>query len=830
MKQTFKVEGMTCASCAQTVEKALGKAEGVKEAVVNLTTEEATLTYNDQALSFDQVQSIVQSSGYDLVKEDSSSWVPLTNASMVQTYAIDGMTCASCAQTVEQAVNRLSEVKQAAVNLATEQMQVVWDSSDVIDPDLIQNTVDQAGYEAALVLSANDRYEQSQAKKEAKLKEEKTRLMWMAVFTIPLFILTMGPMLGMPLPSIIDMHHNFVNNALLQLALTIPVIWLARGIFVRGFKTLLNGHPNMDTLVAIGTSAAFIQGLVMTFLMATGRVVPEGHPDLYFESAAVILTLITLGNYMEELAKGKTSAAIKNLMDLTPDEARRVNADGSVEMVPVELIQLGDLIQVRPGESLPVDGEIVTGQSSIDESMLTGESMPVEKNVGDNVTGASINKTGSFTYKATKIGQDTLLAQIVQMVQDAQGSKAPIAKLADVISSYFVPIVIILAILSGLMWYFIIGESLPFALNIFISVLIIACPCALGLATPTAIMVGTGNAAQKGILFKSGVALENTHHADAILLDKTGTITQGQPTVNDFVVVDGLDEIEALRLVASAESVSEHPLGEAIVNYATNEKQLSLLAVDSFDSITGQGIVAVIGDKTVKVGNQKLMQGVNHFDQTATQQAEAFAQAAKTPMYFAIDDNYAGIVTVSDPIKETSFSAVQQLKAMGLEVIMITGDNRFTAEKIAEQAGIDRVFSEVMPEDKADMVIKLQNEGKHVIMVGDGINDAPALAQADIGMAIGSGTDIAMESADTVLMHDNLEDVVTAIDLSNKTIRNIKQNLFWAFAYNVIGIPIAMGLLHLFFNGPLLNPMFAALAMSLSSVSVLMNALRLRNA
>ncbi|MGO4937710.1 heavy metal translocating P-type ATPase [Fundicoccus sp. Sow4_H7] len=830
MKESYKIEGMTCASCAQTVERALKKTNGVSDAVVNLTTEEATLTFADQALSFEEVQRVVQQSGYDVVKEENEGWINLNNASTVQTYAIDGMTCASCAQTVEKAINQLDAVKQAAVNLTTEQMQVVWDGAEKIDPDLIRDTVDKAGYEASLVLSANDRYEQAQAKKEGKLKAIKNRVIWMAVFTVPLFILTMGHMVGMPLPQFLDMSTHPINNALLQLALTIPVMWLGRGIFQTGFKALFNLHPNMNSLVAVGTSAAFIQGLVITFLLVTGNLVTHGHPDLYFESAAVIITLITLGNYMEELAKGKTSSAIKNLMDLTPDVARRVNEDGSVETVAVELIQLGDLIQVRPGESLPVDGEIVSGQSSIDESMLTGESMPVEKRVGDQVTGASINKTGSFTYKVTRVGQDTLLAQIVQMVQDAQGSKAPIAKLADTISAYFVPTVIIIAILSALMWYFILGETLPFALNIFISVLIIACPCALGLATPTAIMVGTGNAAQKGILFKSGVALENTHHADAILLDKTGTITKGQPTVNDFVVMDDRDEIETLRLIASAESVSEHPLGEAIVRYAENEKQLSLLSVDSFDSITGQGIVAVIGDHTIKVGNKKLMQDVTNFTQAAQEQAQAFAQDAKTPMYFAINDHFAGIITVSDPIKESSITAVERLNELGLEVIMITGDNSFTAETIAKKAGINRVFSEVMPEDKANMVKQLQSEGKHVIMVGDGINDAPALAQADIGMAIGSGTDIAMESADIVLMHDDLEDVVQAIDLSNKSIRNIKQNLFWAFAYNVIGIPIAMGLLRLFFNGPLLDPMFAALAMSLSSVSVLLNALRLRKA
>lgn len=822
-KVSYAVEGMTCASCAANVERSLNRTEGVEEASVNLATEKAQVSFDDTLLSVADLQAVVKKAGYQLIIEHDAA--ALSHDRLHQNFSIDGMTCASCAANVEKAVAKLPAVKQAGVNLATETLSVDW--SESADAQSVFDAVKKAGYQASLSLSAQEQYEIDQAKKETRLKEMRQRVIWMAVFTIPLFILTMGPMIGLPVPALIDAHHQPGINALLQLVLTLPVVWLARAMYQRGFKLLFGGHPNMDSLVAVGTTAAFVQGLVMTFLLVTQRYIPVGHPDLYFESAAVILTLMNVGSYLEERAKGQTSAAIKALMDLTPSQARRVKEDGSVELVAVEMIQVGDLIQVRPGESLPVDGEITQGHSNIDESMLTGESLPVEKTVGDSVTGASINKTGAFTYQVTKIGQDTMLSQIVRMVQEAQGTKAPIAKMADVISGYFVPIVMGLAIVSGLFWYFVMGQPIEFALTIFISILIIACPCALGLATPTAIMVGTGNGAQKGILIKSGTALEGIHHANAVLLDKTGTITEGQPTVTDFVLADGQDDAQLLAWIAAAESASEHPLGEAIVRYATEEKGLTLPEVDYFNSITGQGIEAKIDTHTIKIGNQRLMADLPE-NKELMLAADRLANEAKTPMFIAVDDQLAGVISVSDPVKSESAEAIKQMQKMGLEVIMITGDNRKTAEKIGELVGVSRVMSEVLPEDKADMVKKLQAEGKHVIMVGDGINDAPALAQADIGMAIGSGTDIAIESADTVLMKNQLTDVVEAINLSHATIRNIKQNLFWAFGYNVIGIPIAMGVLHLF-GGPLLSPMFAAVAMSLSSVSVLLNALRLRN-
>lgn len=820
--ENYTIEGMHCASCAATVEKAVNKLSGVNSASVNQITEKLTVDYDHDQLSLDDLSEAVDKAGYTLIN---STPTKTFDEDSSQNFTITGMTCASCAQTVEKAVKALDDIDSASVNLATEKLSVTWNGPANVD--LIKDTVDKAGYQAELSLSAKEQYEIDQARKDAKLNAMKSTLIKMAAFTIPLFILTMGPMVGMPLPAFLDPHVNPGMNAIVQLVLTTPVLYFGLDIFKRGFKTLFSGHPNMDSLIAVGTSAAYIQGLVMTVLILLGRVDTHQHLELYFESAAVILTLMTLGKYMEEIAKGKTSSAIKSLMDLTPDTANVVRDNGQVETIPVEMLKIGDIIQVKPGESLPVDGEVVEGRSSIDESMLTGESLPVEKNPGDLVTGASINKTGAFKYKATRIGQDTMISQIVRMVQDAQGSKAPIAKLADVISGYFVPIVIVIAILSGLFWYFVMGEPLNFALNIFISVLIIACPCALGLATPTAIMVGTGNGASQGILIKNGSTLENIHNADTVLLDKTGTITKGEPTVTDFIINGDHDEDHILQLVASAESVSEHPLGTAIVRYS-EERDISLQATQDFESITAHGIKAVIGEDTIAIGNKKLVESLQGFDQKIEDQANKLASEAKTPMYIALNDEVVGVIAVMDPIKDSSADAIKRFHELGLEVIMATGDNSYTADVIGKKLGIDQIYSEVLPEDKSQIVEKIQSEDKKVIMVGDGINDAPALAQADIGMAVGSGTDVAIESADTILMHDDLGDVAEAIELSHATIRNIKQNLFWAFGYNTIGIPVAMGLLYLFFNGPLLSPMFAAAAMSLSSISVLVNALRLR--
>jgi len=577
----------------------------------------------------------------------------------------------------------------------------------------------------------------------------------------------------------------------------------------------------MDSLIAIGTSAAFLYGIYAITRIANGNT--EYANDLYFETAGVIISLILLGKYLESVTKGKTSEAIKKLMGLAPKTATVIH-DGQEMVIPIEEVETGDVLLVKPGEKIPVDGEVVEGSTSVDESMLTGESIPVEKTNGSKVIGASINKNGMIKFKATKVGKDTALAQIIKLVEDAQGSKAPIARLADIIAGYFVPAVIVIAILAAAAWY-LSGMSVIFSLTIFIAVLVIACPCALGLATPTAIMVGTGKGAEYGVLIKGGGALETAHKINTIVFDKTGTITEGKPQVTDIVTTGDISESELLLFSASAEKGSEHPLGEAIVNGA-RERNLDLLDVESFQAIPGHGIEVFIKGRKMLLGNKKLMDD-RKIKITLQQDSDRLAAEGKTPMYIAADGRLAGIIAVADVMKPSSKRAVEMLHSMGIEVAMITGDNRRTAEAIAKLVGIDRVLAEVLPQDKANEVKKLQAEGKKVAMVGDGINDAPALAQADIGIAIGSGTDVAMESADIVLMRSDLMDVPTAIQLSRRTIRNIKQNLFWAFGYNTAGIPIAAGLLYLF-GGPLLNPIIAAAAMAFSSVSVLANALRLK--
>ena len=625
----------------------------------------------------------------------------------------------------------------------------------------------------------------------------------------------------MPLPKIIDPMTNPMNFALFQIILTIPVMAIGYKFYLVGFKNLIKLSPNMDSLIAVGTSAAFIYSVFGMYKIYVGDNSYAMH--LYFEAAVTILTLITLGKYLEAISKGKTSEAIKKLMGLVPKTATIIR-DNKETIIPVDEVIVGDIILVKPGEKLPVDGEVIEGSTSIDESMLTGESIPVEKVAGSNVIGASINKTGFIKYKATKVGKDTALAQIIKLVEDAQGSKAPIAKLADIISSYFVPTVIGLAIFSAGAWL-IAGETPVFALTIFISVLVIACPCALGLATPTAIMVGTGKGAENGVLIKGGEALETTHKIDTIVFDKTGTITEGKPVVTD-IVTNGIDKNELLALAASAEKGSEHPLGEAIVREA-EEKNIDLKKIENFNAIPGHGIQVVINGETILLGNLKLMKENSISIGNLNKESDRLAQEGKTPMYITINNSLEGIIAVADTVKPSSKKAIETLHSMGIKVAMITGDNKKTANAIARQVGIDIVLAEVLPQDKANEVKKLQNENRKVAMVGDGINDAPALAQADIGIAIGSGTDVAMESADIVLMRSDLMDVSTAIKLSKATIRNIKQNLFWAFGYNVLGIPVAMGVLHIF-GGPLLNPMIAAAAMSLSSVSVLANALRLK--
>ena len=724
------------------------------------------------------------------------------------------MHCASCAAKLEKAMNKLDGVETASVNIATEKLSISIDEDKIGYLD-IKNGVESVGFKLI----------DKQEKEEEVVDVSKPlfkRFIISACFAIPLLIISMGHMVGLHLPEFIDPMMNPLNFAIVQLILTLPVMIVGYKFYKSGIKNLFTLSPNMDSLISIGTLAAFIYGIFAIYKIVEGDSNYAMH--LYFESVAVILTLITLGKYLEAVSKGKTSQAIKALMGLAPKNAT-VLKDGKEVIVPIEEVKVGDTFIVKPGEKLPVDGEVIEGTTSIDESMLTGESIPVEKKTGSEVIAASINKTGYIKCKATKVGKDTTLSQIVKLVEEAQGTKAPIAKLADVISAYFVPIVISLALISSIAW-FIAGEDTIFSLTIFISVLVIACPCALGLATPTAIMVGTGKGAENGVLIKSGEALESTYKLNTIVFDKTGTITEGKPKVTD-IITNKIDKDEILVLAASAEKGSEHPLGAAIVEAAL-ERNLSLKDISEFNSITGQGIKVTIDGKLVFIGNKKLMRENAIELSNSDDIIDKLANEGKTPMYIAIDKKLEGIIAVADTVKPSSKKAIEALHEMGIKVAMITGDNKKTANAIAKQVGIDVVLAEVMPEDKANEVKKLQVGDNKVGMVGDGINDAPALVQADIGIAIGSGTDVAIESADIVLMRSDLLDVVSAIKLSKATIKNIKQNLFWAFGYNVLGIPVAMGVLHIF-GGPLLNPMIAALAMSFSSVSVLLNALRLKN-
>ena len=736
-------------------------------------------------------------------------------------YKLSGMTCAACAMTVEMAVKDLETVEEVSVNLATERLSLLpkegFDSQQVLD------AVAEAGYQAEEKGNArlSDVSEET-AMKTQELRRKKQELLILLVTALPLLYISMGSMIGLPMPSFLDHMAHPLVFVLSQLLLTLPAVWIGRGFYQRGFRNLIKKHPNMDSLIAVGTSAAFFYSLY-----SVGQVFLGHHAfvhQLYFESVAVIIALVLLGKYLESSAKGRTSQAIQSLLELVPSQATVIRY-GEAVTIDTEDIRVGDIIRIKPGERMPVDGLVTEGQTFVDESMMTGESVPIEKKVSDTITSATINQNGSIDYQATRVGSDTTLAQIVRLVEEAQGSKAPIAALADKISLYFVPIVLSLATLSALGWYFLAGESLSFSLSIFIAVLVIACPCALGLATPTAIMVGTGKGAENGILIKSGQALEAAYQLVTIVLDKTGTITVGKPSLTDLLPLGAFNRSDLLQLIASAEQHSEHPLAQAILE-AAEEEGLDLLPVSHFEAIVGRGLAAQVEDRQLLVGNESLMKE-KHIDSSAFQaQLLQLSQEGKTAMFVAIDGQLAGILAVADEMKSSSLSAVQELQSLGLEVIMLTGDREETATAIAQKAGIQKVIAGILPDGKAIAIKNLQEAGKKLAMVGDGINDAPALVQADVGIAIGSGADVAIESADIVLMHSDLQDVVKAIKLSQATIRNIKENLFWAFAYNTLGIPIAMGLLHLF-GGPLLNPMLAGLAMSLSSVSVVANALRL---
>lgn len=802
---SFKIDGMTCSACANRVERVVKKMNGVEEASVNFATETLLVKFDDAKIDAPKIEEAIVKAGYS-VRKDMRDY----------TFKVEGMSCSACANRVERITKKIDGVESANVNFATEKLTVRVDAEKVRYSD-IKLAVDKAGFK--LIKEEDQIKEVSKKKDESKILLN--RFIFSLIFTVPLLIISMGHMVGMPLPSIIDPMKNPLNFALIQLVLTIPVMVAGYKFYKSGYKNLFKLSPNMDSLIAIGTSAAVAYGLFAIYKILNGETHYAMH--LYFESAVVILTLITLGKYLEAVSKGKTSEAIKKLMGLAPKTATIIK-NGKEVSIPIEEVIVGDIILVKPGEKLPVDGEIIEGSTSIDESMLTGESIPVEKNIGSTVIGASINKAGFIKYKATKVGKDTALAQIVKLVEEAQGTKAPIAKMADIIAAYFVPTVMALAIIAAVGWL-IAGESTVFALTIFISVLVIACPCALGLATPTAIMVGTGKGAENGVLIKGGEALETTYKIDTIVFDKTGTITEGKPKVTD-IICNGIKEEKVLVLAASAEKGSEHPLGEAIVREA-EDRSLEFKSLEHFKAVPGHGIEVTIEGKDILLGNKKLMIENNINIESLHVESDRLATEGKTPMYIAINNKLSGIIAVADTVKENSKAAIEELKKMNVNVAMITGDNKKTAEAIAKSVGIDIVLAEVLPEDKANEVKKLQGQNRKVAMVGDGINDAPALVQADVGIAIGSGTDVAIESADIVLMKSDLKDVVTAIRLSKATIKNIKENLFWAFGYNVLGIPVAMGVLHIF-GGPLLNPMIAAAAMSFSSVSVLLNALRLK--
>ena len=749
-------------------------------------------------------------------------------------FQVTGMTCAACSSHVVKAVRALPGTEDVAVSLLTNTLNVtVVDGA--VSAETITKAVKNAGYGASTDGNTGDKT--AAARKDSpsmvmnrELQGMRTRLIWSFVFLIPLFYVCMGHMLGWPLPPFLDGMENSLVLALLQLLLTIPVIVINLRYFRVGFKTLWHRSPNMDSLIAVGSGAAFVYGLVQIFTAcaAAGRMdMHTAHAaamDLYFESAAMILTLISLGKYFETRSRGKTGAAIEKLMSLSAETALVVRGD-EVEEIPAEALKVDDIVMVRPGMRVPVDGVIVQGECTVDESVVTGESIPVEKTVGDTVMSATLNQNGTIRFRAIRVGGDTTLSQIIRLVEEAGATKAPIARLADKVAGVFVPVVMAIALLTGIVWLAL-GEGIAFAVNMAISVLVISCPCALGLATPVAIMVGTGKGAEFGVLFKSAQALEQAHRLDTIVLDKTGTITQGKPQVTDIVVSDGLSRKEFLCMAASLEQNSEHPLARAVVEKAKAE-EIPLVEVSAFEALFGKGAKATIGSHVYYGGNRKLMQENGIELGELVIHGERLAQQGKTPLYFASARRPLGLIAVADVIKSSSVTAVQDFRKLGMEVVMLTGDNELTAQAIAAEVGVDTVISQVLPQEKALQVQKLQQAGKRVAMVGDGVNDAPALAQADVGIAIGAGSDIALESADVVLVKNDLRDVGTAVRLSRMTLRNIKQNLFWAFFYNIIGIPVAAGLLYPLFELRL-NPKIAAAAMSLYSVCVVTNALRLR--
>jgi Cu+-exporting ATPase len=803
-RAVIPIIGMTCASCVRTIEKALSAVPGVASASVNLATEKATVVYDPSVTRLSALVSSIRDAGYQVTVERI-------------TLPIKGMTCASCVGTVERALTGVAGVVTANVNLATERAAVEYLPGAVSVAEL-KRAVHEAGYEVLEVPEEQEAEDWERKAREREIRGLRNRFLFSGAMAILVFVGTFQRFF----PVLADVPRQ--TMLFILAALATPVQFWAGWRFYRGaWAEAKHLRANMDTLIAVGTTAAYGYSLVATFVPS---IFPQGLAEVYFDTAVIITALILLGRWLEARAKGQTSEAIKKLMGLRAKTAR-VLRDGEEVDIPVEEVRVGDIVLVRPGEKIPVDGVVVAGHSSVDQSMITGESLPVSKKEGDEVIGATLNKVGAFQFRATKVGKDTALAQIIKLVQEAQGSKAPIQRLADQIAGIFVPGVIGIALATFVVWYFV-GPQPAFthALVNFVAVLIIACPCALGLATPTAIMVGTGKGAENGVLIKGGESLETAHKLQAIILDKTGTLTKGQPAVTDVAVDGHFQETELVRLAASAERGSEHPLGEAIVEQA-KERALSLVEPMDFRAIAGHGIRAAVEGRDVLLGNLKLMEDEGIVLNGLRDEAVRLSDEGKTPMYVAVDGEPAGVIAVADTLKENSQEAVAELHRLGLEVYMLTGDNRRTADAIARKLGIDQVLAEVLPEEKAAKVKELQEQGKVVAMVGDGINDAPALAQADVGIAIGTGTDVAMEAADVTLMSGDLRGVITAIALSKATMRTIRWNMFWAFAYNTAGIPVAAGVLYPFF-GILLNPAIAAGAMAFSSVLVVTNSLRLR--
>lgn len=818
VKKNYQLGGVTCQVCVNKIERKVGKLEGVEEAVVNLSNGKLTIEYDENLLNSEKIKEVVKKLGYEIEEINDFKEVEID---------ITGITCQVCVNKIERKVGKLEGVKEIAVNLANSRGKILYDSEKIKLSEILE-VIKKLGYEGK---KHEDIEEDSKAiESEKKLKQEFLEFKLAIFFSAIVFYISMGTMVGLPVPNIISPDINPLNFALIQLILAIPVIYIGRRFYKVGIKQLIMRSPSMDSLIATGTGSAILYSLYGTYKIYSG----DFHyvHSLYYESGVVILALILLGKYLENVSKGKTSEAIKKLMNLKSKKATLVR-DGKFVQVDIEEVELDEIVLVKPGESIPVDGVVVEGQSSVDESMLTGESIPVEKNIGDKVFGASINKNGVIQVKAQAIGKDTVISKIIKLVENAQGSKAPIAKIADKVSGYFVPTVMLIATVAGITWYYLGSRGVVkiheapsiFALTIFVAVMVIACPCSLGLATPTAIMVGTGRGAELGILIKSGEALEKAHKIDTIVFDKTGTLTIGKPKVTDIMSFSNIDEDEILRVAEALEEYSEHPLGEAIVE-AGKERKLQFPKVEKFESITGKGVTGVIDGKKVYIGNIKLMRDFS-IDIINENILEKLAYQGKTPMYIAIEDSLIGVIAVADILKPEAIETIKELKNRGYHVGMITGDNKLTAQAIGKEAGIDIIFAEVTPEEKYLKVKELQEQGKNVAMVGDGINDSPALVQANIGIAIGGGTDIAMESADIVLMKRDLKDVLVAMELSHAVIKNIKENLFWAFIYNTVGIPVAAGVLYPL-TGHLLNPMIAGAAMAMSSVSVVTNALRLK--